>query len=83
MRAQSDSAAHQAARRTRVDAATLLLRREAAELREQLGKLAALVDHYHAAYQDTQGLLARRERELAVLLVLSPLRHARNGFLES
>lgn len=23
------------------------------------------VDHYYAAYQDTQGLLARRERELA------------------
>jgi hypothetical protein len=28
--------------------ATLLLRRETAELREQLGKLAALVDHYYA-----------------------------------
>jgi hypothetical protein len=41
--------------------ATLLLRRETAELREQLGKLAALVDHYYAAYQDTQGLPARRE----------------------
>ena len=31
-----------------------LLRRENRELREQLGKLAALVDHYFAAWQDAQ-----------------------------
>jgi transcription elongation GreA/GreB family factor len=54
-------------RRSRADAPSLQLRREAAQLREQLGKLAALVDHYYAAYQDTQGMLARRERELAEL----------------
>jgi hypothetical protein len=64
---KSDSALRQAARRARADANTLQLRREGAQLREQLGKLAALVDHYYAAYRDTQGLLARRERELADL----------------
>ena len=37
------------------------------ELREQLGKLAALVDHYFAAWQDAHLMLERRERELAEL----------------
>jgi hypothetical protein len=55
------------ARRTRAAAPTLRLRREAVQLREQLGKLAALVDHYYAAYRDIQILLARRDRELADL----------------
>lgn len=36
-------------------------------LQDQLSKLAALVDHYYAAYQETRGLLERRERELADL----------------
>ena len=44
-----------------------LLRQENRELREQLGKLAALVDHYFAAWQDAQHMLERRERELAEL----------------
>jgi hypothetical protein len=36
-------------------------------LQDQLSKLAALVDHYYAAYRETRGLLERRERELANL----------------
>ncbi len=44
-----------------------LLRRENRELREQLDKLAALVDHYFAAWQDAHLMLERRERELAEL----------------
>ncbi len=36
-------------------------------LRENLAKLAALVDHYYAAYRETAGLLERRDRELAEL----------------
>jgi len=36
-------------------------------LREQVTKLAALVDHYYAAWQENRALLARRERELAEL----------------
>jgi hypothetical protein len=36
-------------------------------LREDIAKLAALVDHYYAAYRETVTLLARRDRELADL----------------
>jgi hypothetical protein len=36
-------------------------------LRERLARLAALVDHYYAAYQETATLLQRREAELATL----------------
>lgn len=36
-------------------------------LREQTTKLAALVDHYYAAYREAQALLTRREQELAEL----------------
>jgi len=43
------------------------LRRENAQLREQLAKLAALVDHLYGAYREAQSLLARREREIAEL----------------
>jgi hypothetical protein len=35
--------------------------------REQVTKLAALVDHYYAAWQENRTLLERRERELAEL----------------
>ncbi len=45
----------------------LRLRLEARELREQITKLAALVDHYFAAWQETCSLLHRRDRELADL----------------
>ena len=38
-----------------------------ARLQDQLSKLAALVDHYYAAYRETRALLDRRERELAEL----------------
>lgn len=41
------------------------LRQDNAVLRERLAKLAALVDHYFAAWQETRQLLERRERELA------------------
>ena len=67
MSTTANSVSNQPARRARAAAPSLQLRREAAQLREQLGKLAALVDHYYAAYRDTQDLLARRERELADL----------------
>jgi AcrR family transcriptional regulator len=43
------------------------LRSENASLRQQLTKLAALVDHYYLAYREACGLLERRERELADL----------------
>jgi hypothetical protein len=36
-------------------------------LREDVAKLAALVDHYYAAYRDAARLLERRDRELAEL----------------
>lgn len=36
-------------------------------LRADIGKLAALVDHYYAAYRETASVLERRERELAEL----------------
>jgi hypothetical protein len=40
-------------------------KRDNAALREQLTKLAALVDHYFAAWQETRLQLERRDRELA------------------
>jgi transposase InsO family protein len=36
-------------------------------LQDQLFKLAALVDHYYAAYRETSALLERRDRQLAEL----------------
>ncbi len=36
-------------------------------LRADIAKLAALVDHYYAAYLETASLLERRDRELAEL----------------
>ena len=41
------------------------LRQDNAVLREQLAKMAALVDHYFAAWQETCLLLQRRDHELA------------------
>jgi hypothetical protein len=43
------------------------LRRENVALQEQLTKLAALVDHHFAAWQESRPLLERRERELAAM----------------
>lgn len=43
------------------------LREENAVLRTQLGQLAALVDHYFAAWSESRTLLRRREGELAAL----------------
>jgi hypothetical protein len=40
---------------------------ELVALRDQTTKLAALVDHYYAAYREAQALLTRREQELAEL----------------
>jgi hypothetical protein len=59
-----DAASTRSPRKTRADLPTQM-RRENAQLREQLAKLAALVDHYYGAYSEMQVLLARRERELA------------------
>lgn len=42
-------------------------RTENLALRGQISSLAALVDHYYAAYRETAALLARRDRELAEL----------------
>jgi hypothetical protein len=42
-------------------------RAENIALRADIGKLAALVDHYYAAYRETANVLERRERELAEL----------------
>jgi hypothetical protein len=52
---------------SRERSARIALSRENKRLREQLAKLAALVDHYYAAYREAQSLLERRERELAEL----------------
>jgi len=38
-----------------------------ARLQDQVSKLAALVDHYYAAYRETRALLDRRDRQLAEL----------------
>jgi AcrR family transcriptional regulator len=43
------------------------LRGENVALREQVAKLAALVDHYYAAYRETRVLVERRDCELAEL----------------
>lgn len=43
------------------------VRAENDALREQVTKLAALVDHYYAAWKEGCTLLARRERELSDL----------------
>ena len=65
-------ALHKAQRQRRCDpgpttSAVLQLRGENDALREQVTKLAALVDHYYAAWQENRTLLERRERELAEL----------------
>ena len=44
-----------------------LRRSENVALREDISKLAALVDHYYAAFQESRVLLERRDRELAQL----------------
>jgi AcrR family transcriptional regulator len=43
------------------------LRHELRFLQAQLTKLAALIDHYYAAYREAQVLLERRDREFAEL----------------
>jgi AcrR family transcriptional regulator len=48
-------------------AASRDLRPELKSLQAQLNKLAALVDHYYAAYRETRALLERRDREIAEL----------------
>jgi AcrR family transcriptional regulator len=40
---------------------------EVNQLRAQLAKIAALVDHFYTAYREARTLLERRERELAEL----------------
>jgi len=55
-------------------------RAELADLRQQVRQLAALIDHYYAAYREAQALLSRREQELAELrrrLDTKPARLAR------
>jgi hypothetical protein len=42
-------------------------RTENVALREDISKLAALVDHYYTAFQESRVLLERRDRELAEL----------------
>jgi hypothetical protein len=42
-------------------------RAENIQLRADIAKLTALVDHYYAAYRETTALLERRDRELAEL----------------
>ena len=52
---------------SRADRALQRLRDENDELHQQAVRLAALVDHYFAAWQEASSVLARRERELAEL----------------
>lgn len=61
---------HKAQRQSRRDPgpdqrALLQLREDNDALKHQVAKLAALVDHYFAAWQETRTLLGRRERELS------------------
>jgi AcrR family transcriptional regulator len=51
-------------------------RAENIELRADIAKLAALVDHYYAAYRETASLLERRDRDLAELRSKLKLRPA-------
>ena len=51
------------------------LRSEIGALRTQAARLAALVDHYHAAVEELRSQLARRERKRVVPL----LRHRRGS----
>jgi uncharacterized coiled-coil DUF342 family protein len=53
--------------RTKARRAAEHRRRENHKLREHVSQLAALVDHYFAAYRETATLLERRERELTQL----------------
>jgi hypothetical protein len=55
----------QATRETVVKA----LRSEVMALRDQLAKLATLADHYFAAAEEQRVLVARRDRELAMLKI--------------
>lgn len=80
---QGTMAAHLKARK-----ASERRRAEIIVLRDQTAKLVALVDHYHAAYRESDALLIRRERELAELrsklaarpvLLQPPHSHAANG----
>ncbi len=56
-----------AAARSRYRAAAGRTRRANIDLREDLAKLAALVDHYYTAYRETATLVERQDRELAEL----------------
>lgn len=62
-RAQLRHGGHQAPAKREV----AQVRAENAALREQVTKLAALVDHYYSAWKESSTLLARRERELSDL----------------
>lgn len=50
------------------------LQEENSALRERVNKLAALVDHYYAAWHESNTLLERREREIADLRKNSKLK---------
>jgi hypothetical protein len=52
---------------TKADQSLQRLRDENDELQSRVSKLAALVDHYFAAWQEASSALQRRERELAEL----------------
>lgn len=67
---------HQPRKSSRIKArrAAEHLRRENERLRKHATQLAALVDHYFAAYRETTALLERRERELAQLRKQLPAR---------
>jgi AcrR family transcriptional regulator len=55
------------AARSRYRKAAERTRRVNIDLREEVAKLAALVDHYYTAYRATAIVLERRDRELAEL----------------
>ena len=62
-RAQLRNAGQQAPAKSEV----VKVRAENEALREQVTKLASLVDHYYAAWKESCTLLTRRERELSDL----------------
>lgn len=65
LKALHDAQRRHSADRGSAKRAARQLHQENDALREQVTKLAALVDHYYAAWQEGRTLLARRERELA------------------
>jgi hypothetical protein len=63
LREQQKLGPRAAQRKSRISAARQRVANH--DLKQKIGKLAALVDHYYGAYHEAAKLLARRDREIA------------------